>query len=128
MSHDNQDVPYQRLIDHFDRPLKMPTEHFDPDDLPEGEPRELYDTIMAEYYTHIPAFTAQSAKDKSKFDLVTRTRENSDILAAEAQKANSRVPEVLETVETKQLTRKEIKKIVRAYRNLRPVKPPSTHP
>lgn len=119
MTQDSQHVPYQRLVDHFDRPDEAPSENFDPDELPEGEPRELYDTVMAEYYSHIPAYPAHSSKEKSKFDLIARARENSDTLAAKAQGMNAHMPEILETVETKQLSRKEIKRITGAYRSTR---------
>ncbi|MDB5183344.1 MAG: hypothetical protein JWO07_25 [Candidatus Saccharibacteria bacterium] len=128
MTQDDDTVPYQQLVDHFNRPSDSPGEQFDPDELPEGEPRELYDTVMAEYYSHIPSFTATSAKEKAKFDLINRANQNIEALAAKAQAVNSNVPEVLETTENKQLTRQEIKRIVGSYRSVRPVRPREVHP
>ena len=72
---DSTNPPYQPIVDHFDRPMNTPMESFDPDELPEGEARELYDQVMAEYYSHIPHYPAASAKEKSKFDLIARTKQ-----------------------------------------------------
>jgi hypothetical protein len=129
-SDDNNEttVPYQQLVDHFNRPSDSPGDQFDPDELPEGAPRKLYDTVMAEYYSHIPAYPAKSPKEKMKFDLINRAREHIDNLAASGQQSGVRTAEVLGTIENKQLTRKEIQKIVGAYRTFRPTKPTSTRP
>jgi hypothetical protein len=119
MTKDDESVPYQQLIDHFNRPDKSPNEDFNPDDIPEGEPRELYDTVMAEYYSHIPAYPAKLAREKSKFDLIARSREHIDQLAEQAQSADSNNPEILETTENKQLSRQEVQRIVASYKGAR---------
>jgi hypothetical protein len=118
---DNSDesIPYQRLVDHFNRPDKSVGTDFDPDDLPEGEPRELYDTVMAEYYSHIPTYPAKLSKEKSKFDLIARTRKHVDQLAEEAQSGDQHTPEILETSENKQLSHQEIQRIVASYKGAR---------
>ena len=124
---DSQEVPYEKLIKHFDRPVQSPSSDFNPEELPE-EVRELYDNVMVDYYSHVPSFPTVFAKEKSKYDLITRTQQHVDTLDAKSQSANSDEPELLDTVETKELTRQEIKKIVESYRNLRPTKRSSTRP